>query len=1206
MTWQVGEVVDGRYEVSGVLGRGGMGVVHRVRHLAWAVELAVKSPDPRLFQDEEQQREFIAEAETWVSLGLHPHVCGCHYVRVLDGVPRLFAEYVAGGSLWDWIEDRRLYAGGPDEALARLLDVAVQIAWGLDHAHGRGIVHRDVKPANVLLDGEVGDAVTAKITDFGLAKARRLVALAPGATQGVSVPVPGDGGMTPRYASPEQAAGHPVGRRTDIYSFAVSLLEMVTGGASWMAGPAAGAALAAIRAGQPGSPPLPSALADLLEACLARDPARRPSSLTAVAAELARIYQEVTGTRYPRHEPVAAELRADELNNRALSLLDLGRAAEAGQAFAAALSADPQHREATYNTGLRRWRSGDITDEALVADLDRVRESDDDPGQSRHLLAKVHLERGDLVAARRLLDGNGAGDPEVAATLTAVQTGQVRDAKCLGTKVMRWRPKGLRGRWREVEQLMGIDDTGTPTRIAGDAPFALTGCRNGEAWLWDLRTAEYLRTFIKHDPAVHAVDLTPDGCFGATAGSDATVRVWDLAASKCLHTVKAARHPAEQPRQCAVRLSADARYLLWAGGGTVLLWDLRTGKRRKLHRDRNGGGGSSAIDLRGGCALFADRTHIRLWDTGTGRQRRVWELPEPSAPSALSLSADGRFVVTGAAHTGAIRLWDVETGDCVRTMTGHTSTVQALSMSDDARFLFSGAQDATVRFWRTDTGCCLRTFRTGEAYPRVEDVLLDGDGGAGVSVDDEQTVRRWQMPSGYTAAHQLSRPRPYLELAELHSLVEKRVGDAERAIAASAFPAALDLLTRAREVPGYEREPRTLAAWRTLAAHSARTGLRDAWPSKVLATGSVAAADLAGDGRIAVTGGFDGMIQVWEVAGGTSARVLEWPRRGDGMDAVKSLSLSQDGKRVLSGHVSVAEGLSGSIRLWSTETGECLRELSGTDFVPEDVRFSADGRNAVAGLMGGKVRLWDLSTGRPLWTVDAHPGKSITGRAGVSVVRPDPTGRFVVSAGYDGFVRLTALGSGEVVRSIDAHDDVAWSVSPSADGRFLLSTGGHRDRNIRMWDTGTGERVGQFGIPGHEPETAQFTTDGRFAVSAGLDSTLRVWDVRAGKCVRLLQGHRKGVTGLAMTSDGRSVLSWSIGDKTARLWELDWALTAHAPSDWDDGAMPYLTAFRQRCPQWTRPDVDALLRQLQDAGFGWLRADGVRARLGHLAPGAAG
>src|SRR6185312_12598765 len=122
-------------EVLEELGRGGMGVVHRVRHREWGMDLAVKSPRAELFRDADDKELFSTEAEVWVSLGLHPNVCGCHYVRTLGGVPRVFAEYVAGGSLAQWIADRRLYAGGVAAALGRILGLAIETARGPAHAH---------------------------------------------------------------------------------------------------------------------------------------------------------------------------------------------------------------------------------------------------------------------------------------------------------------------------------------------------------------------------------------------------------------------------------------------------------------------------------------------------------------------------------------------------------------------------------------------------------------------------------------------------------------------------------------------------------------------------------------------------------------------------------------------------------------------------------------------------------------------------------------------------------------------------------------------------------------------------------------------------------------------------------------------------------------------------------------------------------------
>lgn len=163
-----GEVILGLYTVREKITSGGMGVVYRVLHRGWNVELAVKVPRPDLVATGAGVREFETEAATWVGLGAHPNTVKCVYVRTLGSVPRVFAEWLDGGSLADAVRDGRLYTGGQRAALRRILDVAAQSARGLEHAHQNGHIHQDIKPANVLLDR---DGV-AKVTDFGLAGAR--------------------------------------------------------------------------------------------------------------------------------------------------------------------------------------------------------------------------------------------------------------------------------------------------------------------------------------------------------------------------------------------------------------------------------------------------------------------------------------------------------------------------------------------------------------------------------------------------------------------------------------------------------------------------------------------------------------------------------------------------------------------------------------------------------------------------------------------------------------------------------------------------------------------------------------------------------------------------------------------------------------------------------------------------------------------------
>ncbi len=205
LAWQPGTLLLGLYEVQGVIGEGGMGTVYKVHHRGWDLDLAVKSPRPQILARAGSVENFEREAETWVKLGLHPHVVSCYYVRRLDGVPRVFAEYVSGGSLEEWIRGRQgergpLFQGSPAENLERIFDIAIQFAWGLQHAHEHGVIHQDVKPQNVMMTADG----LAKVTDFGLARA------VPAAGEGFLVSA---GGMTPAYCSPEQAAGAPCRQR---------------------------------------------------------------------------------------------------------------------------------------------------------------------------------------------------------------------------------------------------------------------------------------------------------------------------------------------------------------------------------------------------------------------------------------------------------------------------------------------------------------------------------------------------------------------------------------------------------------------------------------------------------------------------------------------------------------------------------------------------------------------------------------------------------------------------------------------------------------------------------------------------------------------------------------------------------------------------------------------------------------------------------
>jgi serine/threonine protein kinase/tetratricopeptide (TPR) repeat protein len=260
--WGAGDTILDEYAVEKELGRGGMGRVWLVKSQSTGRRFAVKQA---LIRDDKHRKAFLTELQTWVDLPEHPNIVPCRFFRTVGDEIVIFADYVEGGSLADWIGKGKL------TGLEQILDVAIQFAWGLHAIHERGLIHQDVKPGNVIM---TGDGVPM-VTDFGLTRARFRdedgpfvsPALPPG-EDSVLVSV---GGMTPAYASPEQRAGQPLSRKTDIWSWGVSVLDMFMGGVSCRHGGhiAAEVLEAFIKERQEGArlPEVPAEIAGVLRKC---------------------------------------------------------------------------------------------------------------------------------------------------------------------------------------------------------------------------------------------------------------------------------------------------------------------------------------------------------------------------------------------------------------------------------------------------------------------------------------------------------------------------------------------------------------------------------------------------------------------------------------------------------------------------------------------------------------------------------------------------------------------------------------------------------------------------------------------------------------------------------------------------------------------------------------------------------------------------
>lgn len=301
--WQVGHLLLDDYEVMEVLGEGGMGKVYLVRSLSTGSQFAVKRAK---YSNDADRKSFLAELQTWIDLPDHSNLVSCRFFRTVGDEIIIFADYIAGGTLANWIAKRKL------TTLEQILDVAIQLAWGLHAMHELGLIHQDVKPGNVIMT----DDGIPMITDFGLARALQPAAhefhTPMGLPTGQQSILVSSKGMTPAYASPEQKAAKRLSRKTDIWSWAVSILDIFMGGVSCpYGGNTADHVLKSfieIGESESGLPELPQEVADILLQCFVNAPPERPESLSTVSDDLIRIYEKKSNQPYariiPRHKSI--------------------------------------------------------------------------------------------------------------------------------------------------------------------------------------------------------------------------------------------------------------------------------------------------------------------------------------------------------------------------------------------------------------------------------------------------------------------------------------------------------------------------------------------------------------------------------------------------------------------------------------------------------------------------------------------------------------------------------------------------------------------------------------------------------------------------------------------------------------------------------------------------------------------------------------
>jgi WD40 repeat protein/predicted Ser/Thr protein kinase len=1233
LEWQVGDVILGLYEVQGELGRGGMGVVYKVRHRGWDMELAVKSPLQSALDRIGGEGEFIAEAEAWIDLGLHPHIVTCYYVRKLGPVPRLFAEYVQGGSLSEWIKNGKL------RDLEGVLDAAIQFAWGLDYAHQMGLVHKDIKPANVLMtaDGQV------KVTDFGQAKAKA--------------------GYTPAYCSPEQAAAQldstvELTPATDVWSWALSILEVFAGSHYWVNpampeyawGQVAPQALQAYLDGEVEEGAIahmPESLSELLAECFRETPDERPESMGIVAERLVEIYAGEIGRPYSRELPKAADLRAGSLNNKALSLLDLGREIDAAKQWEEALRADERHPESAFNYGITRWRNVLISDEELINQLEFSLSAHPSNWQALYNLGMAHIERGDIEAAAasfRQAAQINSEEPMILDALLSIKS-LTPSASCVKTI--------------EVE-------SHTSTALVRDRPHVGTAGQTNQPTVWDLNSGEPdIRISRLEDPELPVIAISSDGRY-IFEGGYKKIRLWDTLSYRY-----GASPEEKQPHVFeimsplrALAISPDNLHALSGEmEGTVTLYDLLANEEIDELAGHEGDVRFVGFSDDGKWVITGgDDGGIIISSLSSGMI--IHEFTGPAVWS-VAISDDNRWIAS-ACRDHTIRLLDLETMICPRILMGHKDEVRSVAISSDMMVAISGSADKTVRIWDLVSGRCLRTLEGHSSTVHAVFLLPKiADGLEVLTAADDGDLKIWQLTDnrvnpGYWA---ISMPTSYSEAATLARTGRAKIEKIQSALQDGDLERARAALMAAREIPGFENDPELLELTYQLAARIGErkkfTGVKPFLTIKdhIDTIDQIAVTD---DGRYLIADGHE--FVVWDLQENRLLNTV--PGSPYARYPARPIVLTPDSKYLVATQGKKYKGLGEpDIGLWDLEIGAWAQVLPHDTGVV-DFQLHPNGSDLIT-LAYSKneakreIHVWNLQTGKKsssracdnqadrfLVSDNGHHVIAVQNEKSVAVSdsmsklesslavisleeerenfifkgtslpfvkSPDP--RFAAASGPTDLVILD-IEKGQPAQLLSGSRLVhprSEALKFTHDGRYLLAP---HQNGIGIWEVETGNLINLLNTPDCDDVLyTLLSEDSEWVLATGStgyeQSSIYLWHLESAELIHTLRVFSE-VFSFSLYRNDRFLAVSGVDD--IRIWQLTWEFDFPAFHDWDERARAYLDIFltlntpysrddltRPGRPQWAEADFQNLLHELSLRGYGWLRPEGVLRKLEELA-----
>jgi|GEM_PF-1283760 len=637
------------------------------------------------------------------------------------------------------------------------------------------------------------------------------------------------------------------------------------------------------------------------------------------------------------------------------------------------------------------------------------------------------------------------------------------------------------------EHLSGHTSTVLSVNIHPNQELLVTASDDGTAKIWDLATNDVVMTLGGHSGGTRSAVFSPDGAEMLYTSDDPSPRVWNI--ENQTERLSLVGHDLQTR---SAHFSSDGkRIITGSDDGTAKIWDAQTGEVL-LTLNSHDGKVSYAVFSPDGqtIATIGNDWMVRLWDASTGEK-----LHEMSGHNnwthTADFSPDGQYLVTAAewkptdespSASNTVIIWEVSTGEMVRTIDGHTDGVWSAQYSPDGKFILtSGSGDSTARIWNATSGEQLYVFSGHTDW--VIDANWNSDGTRIVTASNDNSAKVWDASTGQ----------------ELFSIV----GHQDDLRSAWFSPDDEQILTSGHDG--------TVRLWNL--AENYDNGIVLQHSNRVFQT------SYNPDGSQIAAFDVDRNLIIWDRATGKPVYEFLLPDRN-----IRSIVFNPEGT-----HIFMPDQFNPA-NIWDLVNDKEVVEFANEPNTLVTGEYSADGQSILSVSRNGALTLWNASTGEEI-------ADFFEFAEDVFFATYTPEKNQVVTAGRDGMIRFMDANNGSQIRSFGAHSGTVAHVAFSRDQTRLISSGG--DKMINVWDLSTGEATLSFSMDIVAYRILYWSEDKNRVVTYDVDGNIRERDYNKGNQLIFI-GEDNAVFHHAIASRDAKWLLTASSSGIVREWPVEY------------------------------------------------------------------